>query len=141
MKPITATFVLVAADCPAAVAEVPAARGATISVPALQHDLLTAHPYRFTLADLIFETHARRLGLDPAEAAARAGAIRADLFARPHPCMRASALPKRYGWGVHHDDAGRIALVPVESPEYHRFASGQVAGVAVVPAMRNRKPS
>lgn len=140
MKPITDTFVLVAADCPAAVAVVPPSRGEAPSVPALQHELLAARPYGLTLEDLIYETHVRRLGLPPAEVAARAAAIRAELFARSHPCMRASTLTKRYGWGVHHDAAGRLALVPVESAEYRRFASGAVAGVAVVPAMRNRKP-
>lgn len=52
--------------------------------------------------------------------------------------MRASALPKRYGWGVHHDGAGRLALYGVESDAYRDLARG-ADGLAVVKAMRNRR--
>ena len=65
--------------------------------------------------------------------------IRAELFAKPQACMRASSLPKRYGWGVHYDEQGRLALYGVESAEYGRFAAGEAAGVKVVAAMRNRR--
>ena len=139
MEPITGTFVLVAPDCPVAAAVVPAAKGAEPTVAVIQYELLTANPYGLTLEDLIFETHVRRLGLSKAEAKARRAAIRAELFARPHPCMRASPLTKRYGWGVHHDAAGRMALVGVGTAEYRRFAEGKVAGVEVVAAMRSKR--
>lgn len=139
MKAITDTFVLVAPDCPVTTAVVPAAKGDTPTVAVVQYALLTEKPYSHTLEDLIFETHIRRAGISKAEAKARASAIRAELFARPHACMRASPLPKKYGWGVHHDAAGRIALVAVESEEYRRFAAGRVKGVAVVAAMRSKR--
>ena len=139
MGPITDTFVRVAPDCPATAAEVPVSRGGLPTVAALQHELLTAKPYALTLEDLIFETHVRRLGLSRAEAKARRSAIRAELFAKPHPCMRASPLTKRYGWGVHHDAAGRMALYGVGTAAYRRFAEGKVAGVEVVAAMRSKR--
>ena len=53
--------------------------------------------------------------------------------------MRASPLTKRYGWGVHHDAAGRMALYGVGTAEYRRFAEGAVAGVEVVAAMRSKR--
>ena len=140
MTTITDTFVLIAPDCPATAAVVPVARGAGLTVPVIQYELLTARPYTLTLEDLIYQTHVRRAGLTPAEADRRSTAIRAELFAKPHPCMRASALPKRYGWGVHHDGRGRMALIAMGSAEYRRFASGVVSGVDVVPAMRNKRP-
>ena len=105
----------------------------------VQYDLLTARPYAITLEELILETHVRRAGLSEAEAKARADEIRAVLFSRPHPCMRASPLPKTYGWGVHHDGEGRMALYGVESEEYRRFASGAVGGVEVVLALRSKR--
>lgn len=139
MKPIRKTFVLVAADCAARRGTVPAEKASGPTVARLQYDLLTARPYAMTLEDLIFAVHVRRAGMDESEAAGREESIRASLFAKPHPCMRASPLPKTYGWGVHHDDEGRIALVAVESDDYARFARGEVAGVEVVPAMRNKR--
>src|SRR5437763_2953190 len=131
METITDTFVLVAPDCPVNTAAVPAANGARPTVPVVQYELLTARPYQFTLEDLIFETHVRRAVLSRAEAQARAGAIRAELFGKPQACMRASALPKKYGRGVHSDGRGRLALYAVESPAYRRFAAGSVRGVKV----------
>lgn len=140
MKSITNTFVLVAPDCPLSTAVVPTSRGPIATVAMIQYELLTTRPYLLTLEDLIFATHARRNGLSDAEARLRSDEIRASLFAKPHPCMRASLLPKTFGWGVHHDGEGRMALFGVESAAYRRFASGAVEGVEIVAAMRSKRP-
>jgi Family of unknown function (DUF6157) len=139
MNTITDTFVVVAPDCPVSSAVVPAAEGTNPPVHVIQYELLTARPYRFTLEDLIFETYTRRAGITKTEIKQRAAAIRAELFSRPHACMRASALPKRYGWGVHYDSKGRVALYPMESAEYKQFASGKVSGVKLVAALRSKR--
>src|SRR6476620_11728683 len=114
MQLITNSFVLVAPDCKVTAAVAPVPKGGKDTVPVIQHELLTTRPYTLTLQDLIFETHVRRLGLSPAETKARKAEIWKELFAKSHACMRASALPKQYGWGVHYDAKGRLALVPME---------------------------
>lgn len=139
MNRITDEFVLVATDCPVRAGVVPPERAAGPTVAGIQYELLTARPYALTLEDLIFETHVRRARLSKAEARSRATEIRAALFAKPHACMRASPLPKEYGWGVHYDGRGRLALYGVESAEYRRFASGAVPDVKLVPAMRSMR--
>jgi hypothetical protein len=139
MKKITDTFVLVAPDCSVTAAVVPAAKRAATSVAVVQHELLIARPYTLTLEDLIFEVHVRRAGVSRAEAKSRAAAIRAELFARPQACMRTSPLPKRYGWGVHYDERGRLALYAMESEEYRHFAEGKVDGVKVEVALRSKR--
>ena len=141
MKAITDCFVLVAPDCPVTIAVVPTTKGMKRTVPALQYGLLRARPYVFTLEDLLFETHILRAGMTRSEVAGRGAEIRAALFAKPQACMRTSALPKRYGWGVHYDGRGRLALYAVESEEYQRFASGMLAGIEVVAAMRSKRPA
>jgi hypothetical protein len=46
--------------------------------------------------------------------------------------------PTKYGWALHFDAEGRIALVPVASDEYTAFVAGE--GVAtVLTAMRNQR--
>jgi len=139
MELITDTFVLVAPDCPVSCGTIPVPRGPAPTVAVLQHELLTSRPYALTLEDLMVAVHVRREGLSEADAKARAAEIRATLFGKAYPCMRASPLPKKYGWGVHHDGAGRIALYGVESPEYGRLASNAGGGVAVVAAMRSKR--
>ena len=139
MELITDTFVVVAPDCPVTASVVPLAKGDNPPVHVIQYDLLTAQPYKLTLEDLIFETHVRRAGISPVEARKREAAIRTELFSKSHACMRASALPKRYGWGVHYDSQGRLALFPMESADYRRFAAGKARGVKIVAAMRSKR--
>jgi len=131
------TFVEVADDCPTRTAVVPKPRNGAETVATLQHRLLSEQPYRHTLEDLIFEIHLVRQGVSSDERKARGDEIRAQLFSRAHPCMRASPLTKSYGWGAHYDDKGRLALVARESDGYARLAASR--DLVVVKAMRNRR--
>jgi hypothetical protein len=125
----TNAFVSVAADCPAEAGEAPERPG---SIAGLEYELLRANPYKLTGEALILAVQARHKGV----AAADMERFKAALFSKPHPCLRASMLPKRYGWGAHYDADGRIALYGVESDDYRRLTS--LADIKVVPAMRNR---
>jgi hypothetical protein len=60
---IAKTFVVVADDCRADSAIVPASKGGKPTVAVLEYDLLSAHPYRYTLEDLIFEVHLAKASL------------------------------------------------------------------------------
>ena len=133
----TDTFIAVAADSRAVSAEIPAHRGEQPTVPALEHKLLSEHPYKFTHEDLILEMHRLRLGLNAAEFAARESELRAELFAKPRACMRASSLPKRYGWGIHFDAHSHMAIYPLESAGYAKLSEDE--GVTQVSAMRSSK--
>ncbi|MBX2796037.1 MAG: hypothetical protein KTR31_00170 [Myxococcales bacterium] len=96
-----------------------------------------AEPYAHTSDDLLFRVYADKHGIPESDRAA----AREAFFAKPQACLRANALPKSYGWGVHHDGRGRIALIGVDSPEYDRLAAGNGPDgpVKVVAAMRSRR--
>jgi hypothetical protein len=67
---------------------------------------------------------------------------RVSFYSKPRACLRSSDLCKRFGWGVHADRDGRIALYPVDSPDYQALASGRAPDggmVKVVAAMRSRR--
>ena len=53
--------------------------------------------------------------------------------------MRASPLPKRYGWGVHYDHEGRIAIHAVESATYEHLVHGGEGGPKLLKAMRSKR--
>lgn len=131
----TDTFIEVAPDCPARRGVAPTGRGETPTTAELEFRLLSEHPYVFTHEDLIVEVQARRRGVGPEGRST----LRAELFARPQACLRASALPKRYGWGLHFDGHGRIALYAVDSEEYRRLASDANGPGTRLKAMRNRR--
>jgi hypothetical protein len=140
MMKITDTFVLVAPDCPGRTSVVPAVKeGAKPPVHAIQYELLADHPYRYTLEELIYEVHTRHKGIPPEELANSGTRIWDELFQKNHPCMRASMLPKKYGWGVHYDHDGKLALYGMESEEYRRFAQTAEGPLQLVYAMRSKR--
>jgi hypothetical protein len=134
-----ATFIEVAPDCPVSRGTVPVARGEHQTVPQLQYELLSQEPYRYTQEEVLFETHVRHKEIPKRQLAEHRDQLWAELFGKPQPCLRASMLPKKYGWGIHFDEKGKTALVPVESEEYRRFASGEEGEVTLFKAMRNRR--
>ena len=129
----TGTFIQVAEDCPATTAEEPPAGRGAPTVATLQYALIAARPYELTSDDVVFDVHAERRGIAEADRAE----AREAFFATGQPCLRASPLAKRYGWGIHHDDDGRVALVPLGSPEYAALAADPE--IRQLRAMRSRR--
>lgn len=126
------TLIAVAEDCPAAVGETPPA-GAKRTVASLQHELIANHPYTYTSDDVLFEVHVLRHAIpDDARTAEREA-----FFVKEQPCLRSSPLGKRYGWGIHHDQDGRVALVSVGSREYDALAGD--TSLKHIKAMRSRR--
>ena len=127
------TFIAVAPDTAATAATEPPQRP-TPSVAELTYRMIAEHPYGFTSDDVIFGVWADRRGIADVERES----ARAEFFAKGQPCLRSSDLGKRYGWGVHADAEGRVAVVPMDSDEYARLASGE-GGVSVTRAMRSSR--
>lgn len=114
-------FIAVAPDCAARVGTVPPERAGKKTIAGMEHELIAGQPYVLTQEDVQFAVHVRRLGLRATELKPRRAQLWAEFFAKPMACMRASPLPKSYGWGLHFNDAGKVALVPVESPRYQEL--------------------
>lgn len=131
------TLITVAPDSSALASSEPPQR-ADPSVAERTLRMIADAPYRHTSDDVIFTVWADRRGIPESD---REDA-REQFFSKGQPCLRSSDLGKRYGWGIHSDDAGRVAVVPMESAEYALLASGKdVAGgtVTVTPAMRSSR--
>jgi len=112
----TDTFIQVADDCRADAGVVPPERREP-TVARMQYDLIHGDPYRYTSDDIIFAVYAARNKIDPAEHEAR----RAAFFAKGQACLRASPLGKTYGWGIHFDGEGRVAIYARDSDAYNRL--------------------
>jgi hypothetical protein len=111
------TLVEVADDCPATVAEVPQVRGGRKTKAGIEYELLAEHPYTYTEEDIAFEVYAV---LHETPKASRPPE-RKKFLSKGHPHLRVSALAKRYGWGIHNNAEGKIALIAVESPTYKQL--------------------
>jgi Family of unknown function (DUF6157) len=139
MLEIINTFIKVAPDSTATKAVIPEARGEHKTIQVIQYELLSAQPYSLTLQDLIFEVFVRRNHISNTDLELHKTTIWAELFAKDHPCMRASMLPKKYGWGVHYDAAGKIGLHRVESVSYQQLAAFGEGVQKVEFAMRSKR--
>lgn len=113
----TNTFISVADDCAAEVGSIPPEKQ-NPTVASMQYEIISRNPYRFTSDEVIFAVYAAKNEIAPAELEAH----RAAYFAKGQACLRASALGKRYGWGIHHDAESRVALYPRESSSYARLS-------------------
>lgn len=109
------TFIAVAPDSAATCGATPKPD----SVAAMQLDLLLRHPYGLTSDELLFEVYARRSGIARADWDDKCAAF----LAKPRACLRASPLVKQQGWGLHHDEDGRVAAYGVNTAEYGKHAS------------------
>lgn len=127
------TFIQVAEDCPASVAVIPKTKGESKTVPVIQYEMISNHPYRYTQEDVLFEVFAVRNQISETERAA----AREKFFSKGQPCLRTSSLGKRYGWGIHHDAEGKVAIYAVESDEYIKLMNDK--GIAQFKAMRSKR--
>ena len=127
------TLIEVAEDCPTGQAEIPPVKGNKKSVANIQFEMLHGHPYEYTSDDVLFTVFAARKEIPEEDLAEQ----RAIFFSKGQPCFRASPLAKRYGWGVHSNEAGKIALFGMETEVYQKL----VADDAIVKkkAMRSER--
>jgi Family of unknown function (DUF6157) len=127
------TFIEVAEDCPAKAGEIPPLKKDEKTVSGLQFSMIYINPYKFTSDDVLFQVYAQRNELTKNEYAK----AREKFFSKGQPCFRASPLTKRYGWGVHNDKDGKIAIVGVESAAYKKFLKDK--SLKVIKAMKSSK--
>ena len=129
----TNTLIAIADDCSASRGEIPPQKGDAKSVATLQFEMLSQKPYQYTSDDVLFQVYADRNDLTESERPA----ARQQFFSKGQPCLRASPLTKRYGWGVHSDENGRIALLGCETEEYEKLSSDE--SLQVVKAMKSSR--
>ncbi len=127
------TLIEIAEDCGATAGVVPPVKGDKKSVANLQHEMLEGHPYAYTSDDVLFGVFAIRNEIAE-EALAEE---RERFFSKGQPCFRASPLTKSYGWGIHSDEAGKIAMYAVDSAEYQTLVADET--VAKTKAMRSKR--
>lgn len=128
------TFIEVAPDSAVAEGVVPTARGERKTIALIQYELLAPNPYRYTQEEVLFETYVRHKGIPASELGDE---LRKAFFAKSQACLRASPLPKQFGWGLHFDSEGRVALYGVESEAYQRFLADE--GLTKLKAMRSSR--
>ena len=127
------TFIEIAEDCAAQSGQIPPIKEGKMSVANLQFEMLQENPYRFTSDDVLFSVFAMRKGIPDDKLDEQ----REIFFSRGQPCFRASPLTKTYGWGIHSNEEGKVAIYGVGTDMYEEL----VADTSVVKkkAMRSKR--
>lgn len=110
-------FIEVAEDTKATSGTVPPVKGSKKTVANYEYEMVSKNPYKFTSDDVFFQVYAERNGIPSSELEKE----RELFFSKGRPCFRASPLTKTYGWGVHSNNEGKVAIFGVESKDYIQF--------------------
>lgn len=129
----TNTFIEIAEDSSNSTGQEPPLRGVKKSVANYQFEMVYGNPYKFTSDDVFFTVYATRNEIPESEWPE----ARQQFFSKGQPCFRASPLTKTYGWGVHSNADGKVAVFPAESEEYQRFLADD--SVKKLKAMRSKR--
>jgi len=127
------TFIEIADDCPTKNGEIPPTKGDAKTVANIQFEMVSKNACKFTSDDILFQVFADRNDLTKSEFKE----AREKFFSKGQPCFRASPLTKRYGWGVHNDKDGKMAIFGAESSVYKKLSKDKT--LKVVKAMKSSK--
>jgi hypothetical protein len=117
------TFIAVSPDTSARIGTIPVERGGNKSIAVLEYELIAHQPYALTQAEVLFAVHAWQRNISAEELAARHDELWKAFFSKPISCMRTSPLAKTFGWGLHFDAQGKVALIARESARYEELAN------------------
>lgn len=111
------TFIEVAEDTKAQFGASPPSRSDKKTIAEMQYEMIAENPYKYTSDDVIFQVFALRNDLPQSEYPA----AREEFFSRGQACLRTSPLAKTYGFGIHFDRTGKVALYGMETDEYRKY--------------------
>jgi hypothetical protein len=111
----------------------PPLKGDTKTIANLEFEMIHKNPYTYTSDEVLFQVYANRNDLTKSEYKE----ARALFFSKGQACFRSSPLTKRYGWGVHNNAEGKIALFGIESLHYQKLL--QDKNLKIVKAMKSHK--
>jgi hypothetical protein len=127
------TLIEVAEDTKASSGTKPPSKGDHKTVAEMQYALVARSPYKYTSDDVLFRVYAERNDIPKEEHQT----AREQFFSKGQACLRASPLTKTYGFGVHSNSEGKIALYGMETPEYEKLTKD--AKVKKVKAMKSAR--
>lgn len=128
----TDTLILPAEDSPVDHSELPPVKEKP-SVADMQLQLIAENPYGLTSDDVLFSVFADRNEIPQKEREV----AREEFFSKGQACLRASPLTKRYGWAIHNDSEGKVALVDTASGAFQKLMDDST--VTKIKAMRSSR--
>ncbi|MBT2667386.1 hypothetical protein J7J00_18065 [Bacillus sp. ISL-4] len=111
------TLITISEDSKATSAKVPVIKNKKPTIAYIEHELINNNPYKFTQEDVQFKTYLIKNQIEEENAAE----LRERFFSKSKACFRASSLVKNYGWGIHYNNQGKIAIYDAKSEMYNQL--------------------
>ncbi|MGN7397286.1 DUF6157 family protein [Peribacillus frigoritolerans] len=111
------TLITISEDSKVSSAKVPVIKNEKPTIAYIEHDLINNNPYKFTQEDVQFKTYLIKNQME----AENTAELREQFFSKSKACFRASPLVKNYGWGIHYNNQGKIAIYDVNSEMYNQL--------------------
>ncbi|MGG6362539.1 DUF6157 family protein [Peribacillus frigoritolerans] len=111
------TLIIISEDSKVSSGKVPVIKNGKPTIAYIEHDLINNNPYKFTQEDVQFKTYLIKNQME----AENAAELREQFFSKSKACFRASPLVKNYGWGIHYNNQGKIAIYDVNSEMYNQL--------------------
>ncbi|MFJ7362518.1 DUF6157 family protein [Peribacillus frigoritolerans] len=111
------TLITISEDSKVTSAKIPVIKNEKPTIAYIEHDLINNNPYKFTQEDVQFKTYLFKNQME----AENAAELREQFFSKSKACFRASPLVKNYGWGIHYNNQGKIAIYDVNSEMYNQL--------------------
>lgn len=127
------TLIEIAEDSKNSSGVIPEAKNDKPTAASMQYELISKHPYEYTSDDVLFQVYASKNNIEKKDLKS----ARENFFSKGQPCFRASPLTKTYGWGIHSNEQGKVALYGAETKEYQQFSKDNT--IKKVRAMKSKK--
>jgi beta-xylosidase len=128
------TFIKISEDSNVSSATVPVQRNGKPTIASIEYDLIKNNPYEYTQEDVQFKTYLIKNQIDLDQSIDE---LREQFFTKPKACFRASPLVKKYGWGIHYDVDGKVAIYDAESDQYTQYL--QLDNITNLKGMRSKR--
>lgn len=130
-------FIEIAPDCTLKEVVIPPNQNDKKTIATIEYELLSSKPYGYTLQELKFAIYVQQKQISPIELKTQRKQLLETFLGKPYACMRASPLTKKYGWGAHYDEHGKIAIYAVGSKGYRSLVEDK--NVNKFYAMRSKR--
>jgi Family of unknown function (DUF6157) len=127
-------FIVKSDDCGLEEAVIPVPRNGKATNASIEYKLISSRPYEFTQEEVQFKTYVIKNNLENSSSLKE---LREQFFNKSRACFRASPLVKSYGWGIHYNGEGLVAIYDSSSKEYQQFLSDE--NVKVLKGMRSKR--
>jgi hypothetical protein len=126
------SFIEIADDCPSKKGEIPPVKKVGKTIASIQYDMLHDNPYKYTSDEILFQCYVIKQKIQENDLEKQ----KEQFFSKGQACFRASPLTKLYGWGIHYNNEGKMALYGCETKEYKTFSKDN--GLKILKAIKSK---